>query len=139
MTACPACAFDPDATISARWEFHIGREVKSGNDRVNNVGGSRWRYRQVRDEWFCDVANIAGINAVTRASSLRRVTLTRCYGKGQRAFDRDNLATGCKPIVDAMVRSGLLVDDNPRHAEIHYKQIKNNGRVGLLVVIEEIA
>ena len=55
------------------------------------------------------------------AKGKRRVTITR-YSSG--TLDQGNLVGGCKPLIDAMVRLGLLVDDTPELLEDHYAQVK---------------
>jgi Holliday junction resolvase RusA-like endonuclease len=50
----------------------------------------------------------------------RRVRVTR-FG---RQLDYDNLVGGCKPLVDALVRAGLIVDDSPDHVAVEYCQEK---------------
>lgn len=68
--------------------------------------------------------------------SKKRVTITRVFGHRQRPFDQDNLAGGCKGLIDAM--KGILIkDDNPNHAEFHFKQVK--GQRGHTVIEVEDA
>jgi hypothetical protein len=33
----------------------------------------------------------------------------------QKLMDRDNLVGACKPIIDALVTNGILMDDSPEH------------------------
>ena len=139
MTACPRCKYDPDAKVLASWSFHVPREIRSGNARINNVGGSRWAYKAARQAWERDVLTLARVHRIPDANGRRRVTLTRIIGYRQRAFDRDNLAAGFKPVVDALVRGWLLVDDSEKHAELHFQQEKRDGVRGVLVLIEEVA
>lgn len=138
MSACCKCGHDPAAVVLAIWQTRILRTVKSGNARVHNVGGSRWQYKAERQGWERDMLAVRRAMGIPVATTRRRVTLTRLIDKGQRAFDEDNLRTGCKPIVDAMVKAGLLVGDRPQDAEIHYAQIKAICG-GLYVEIEELA
>lgn len=137
MTACPACSFDPDAVVSASWSFMIDREIATGNARVFNVGGSRWRYAKERDAWRWEFRAVRLLRKIHAAAIRRRVMLTRHFDGRQRAFDRDNLATGAKPVVDAMVREGLLRGDDEASAEIRYTQVR--GGHGLSVLLEELA
>ncbi|MGH7392908.1 MAG: hypothetical protein ACREM3_26160, partial [Candidatus Rokuibacteriota bacterium] len=51
-----------------------------------------------------------------------RVHITRVMGPRQRPLDRDNLAWLCKPVVDALVTCGYLVDDREAWADITYGQ-----------------
>jgi Holliday junction resolvase RusA-like endonuclease len=138
--ACVRCGYDPDAQIAARWEFFVPHTVKSGNHKPHNVGAARHQYRKEREGWERTMAFLKYEHKVTQATSKRRVTLTRIIGHRQRAFDTDNLATGLKPCVDAMVRVGMLVNDDAAHAEIHRSQEKRGRSFGgLVVLIEELA
>ena len=38
-------------------------------------------------------------------------------------MDYGNLVGGCKPLVDALVKTKLLVDDNPTNLRDHYRQV----------------
>lgn len=140
MTTCLKCGHDPSAAVRATWQFHIPRAVTSGNRHVYNVGGSRWAYAKERDAWQSWFKLRAKEEGVTKATGKRRVTLTRFYGGRQREMDVDNFATGAKPICDAMVREGLLVDDKRAYAEIAYVQIQTSveEQRGLLVTVEEL-
>jgi hypothetical protein len=74
------------------------------------------------------------------ATGPRRVRLVRVRqaGAGERAYDRGNLVGGLKPVLDALVRHKLLVDDSPRHLVDHYADVVGEQR-GVLVEIEELA
>lgn len=50
-----------------------------------------------------------------------RVRFVR-YSSG--TLDDDNLARGCKPLRDALVRQGLIRNDDPAHLEAIYEQVK---------------
>lgn len=142
MTACLKCGHDPDARVLASWSFHVPRAVRSGNAHVYNVGASRFGYAKERKAWESDFFGVKIAQRVPDADRKRRVTLTREIGYRQREYDRDNLATGCKPIVDALVKCGLLVDDSPTHAEVHFAQVKVEGSKrpgGLRVLLEDLA
>ena len=138
MTACARCSFDPDATISDSWSFHVDREIKSGNARIVNGSVTRWVYAKNRDAWQWELRTARLLQGAPKATGKRRVTLTRHYTGRQRPFDRDNLATGCKVVVDAMVREGLLVNDDAGSAEIHYAQAKSE-TPGVAIVVEVLA
>ena len=100
MSACLRCAFDPDATISASWSFFIDREIKSGNSHIVNAAVTRFAYKRTRDAWQWEFRAVRQLQGTPSATKKRRVTLTRVYAGRCRAFDRDNLATGCKVVVD---------------------------------------
>lgn len=138
MTACIKCGHDPDAPIARRWEFLIDRDPPSLNDHVFNVGSSRWKYTKERDAWGWEFRAVVLMQRIPKADTRRRVTLTRIYGGRQQERDRDNLAGGMKPVVDAMVLEQLIQDDSSGSAELHYAQRPGSPR-GLHVLIEEFA
>lgn len=138
MSACPKCGHDPSAPVAQSWTFHVDRLIDSGNRHVFNVGASRFTYGRDRDAWQWEFRAVRLLQRIPVATRRRRVTLTRNFGGRQREFDRDNLATGCKLVVDAMVRERLLVDDSSAHAEINYTQ-QRVAPIGLTVLLEEFA
>jgi hypothetical protein len=62
----------------------------------------------------------------------RRVTITR---HGVKLLDYDNLVGGCKPLVDALNRAGLLWDDSPRYCDVTYRQEKTSAGQARTVVV----
>lgn len=48
-----------------------------------------------------------------------RLTITRF---STRCLDADNLAGGCKPLIDAIRRAGLITDDDPKSVELVFAQ-----------------
>jgi len=143
VTACVKCGHDPAATIAASWSFVIEREVVSLNERSTNRGAWRTRraYKADRKAWAWHLRDQRLKLQIPAARAKRRITLTRIYGPGCRAFDRDNLAGGLKLVVDDIVKEGLLLGDRPKDAEIHYEQrrVAAGEVAGLRVVIEELA
>lgn len=138
MSQCVKCGFDPHAVVVASWTFMLEHEVLSLNARVSNAGASRWRYAKERDAWSWHV-RVAKLNQRIRpATRRRRLTLIRIYARGQRALDRDNLAGGMKPLVDAIVREKLVVDDTAAWLELHHGQEPGTER-GVRVLLEELA
>lgn len=64
----------------------------------------------------------AGQIQVERPKGKVRVTYVRSYRAN--AMDEDNLAASLKPVLDALVRIGVLVDDSPERLEIACLQRK---------------
>ncbi len=140
-TSCLRCGYDPSAEISATWQFHIALPVQSGNRHIYNVGASRWRYAKERKTWQ-DAIRVERLRlGIPGAVSKRRVTFTRYYGGRQREMDPDNLATGAKCVLDALVLEKLLVDDRREFADVTYVQIQTSviEQRGLLITMEELA
>lgn len=53
----------------------------------------------------------------------RKVTV-RVTSMRTHELDEDNLAAGCKPIYDAMVKLGMIKDDSPKYCHMDPKQEK---------------
>lgn len=51
-----------------------------------------------------------------------KVHICRIYGKRQRAFDKDNLYSGIKPVLDALKEEGVIHDDNPGEIDLTVEQ-----------------
>jgi hypothetical protein len=54
----------------------------------------------------------------------RCVKITR---RGSRTLDHDNLVGGCKPLLDALVKVGLIEDDTPELVTVEYAQERGAG------------
>lgn len=136
---CPKCGHDPSARVVGSWSFWCDREIESLNaHRVN--AGAKWQqaaYRRDRDAWQLWMRFGMFSQKILNAKAKRRVKIVRQYSGRQRAFDKDNLAGGCKQLVDAMVRAALLVDDSERWCEIEYVQRKAD-KSGTWILVEEI-
>ncbi len=140
MTACVKCGHNPAAKVIAAWAFTLAGELHSMNRHVVNFGAARHAYRRERDAWAW-LARAARLkHRIAIATGRRRLTLTRIYAGRQRELDRDNLAGGAKPLVDALVREGLLVDDTSRWLELHHDQERGTapGDRGVRVLLEEL-
>lgn len=123
MEKCPSCGFNLDAKATLITDMTLPVQILSGNYIGGNVrGASGWRYRKYKSE-FSKVMPQATVPARVR----RRIQITRVFKTPKRAFDRDNLIWGCKPIVDCLVARGWLVDDSPEYVESLILQIP--GRV----------
>jgi Holliday junction resolvase RusA-like endonuclease len=138
VSACVKCGFSPDAQVTARWSFTLDKRIESANTYTVNKGNSRWRYSKQRDEWALWVrAHVLTVRLVrASASSKRRVTITRRYAGRCQEIDRDNL--GVKPLVDALVREGVIHDDAPAWLELHVMQERGE-RNETTVEVEELA
>lgn len=150
MTACPTCGHVVErVTFSAA--TLIDAKVESANRYSVNHGAARFAYAKKRDEWFSQFRATIWLVVVdgeeTTATTFqigdptkrRRVTFTRCYAGRDREMDRANMIGGMKPVLDAMVRAGLLVDDSPKWLDDRYEQQRvGKGEDGLRVLIEEV-
>lgn len=86
-------------------------------------------------EWEV-VSALNRIPKIPNATGKRRLTICR---HGRNALDQDNLAGGCKGLVDFIKLRGLLVDDRPRHAELVFtQQVTRKGPTGMTITIEDL-
>ena len=76
----------------------------------------------------------AHATAVTRVKpgQFRKVWIER---RGKRLLDHDNLVGGCKPLVDALERAGLIWRDSPRFVRVEYSQIKASAKRACTLVV----
>lgn len=120
---CGARLATPDD--ARRWDFTLPLATPSQNDASASNHGQPWerkKYAKQRGDWQLLLGATMGRLAIPRARGKRRVLITRLYGIRGQAMDPSNLAGGCKLVLDAMVRAGLLVDDAERWIEAHYYQ-----------------
>lgn len=130
------------ATLYARTvPFHSGRaayvlldqvgslvfdavKIPSQNVIGGNFGGLRWRYGKLRDALTVE-AKAGKLNGkVPPAKKQRTVLFVREYAGREKIRDYGNLVGGAKPLVDALVAVGLLIDDSPEWSEQIYEQIR---------------
>jgi Holliday junction resolvase RusA-like endonuclease len=55
------------------------------------------------------------------------VRIVRRYRSARYELDHDNLVGGCKPLVDALVKVGLIADDRPGLVTVTYEQERGAG------------
>ena len=97
----PRVPLSPNKLLGKHWSAKA-KEKKLWNDEIWLAVGTRW----VRFE----------------ATGKRKVTIT-LYNARQ--YDRDNAWASVKPILDAMVALGLLVDDASSYCELQVLQEKS--------------
>lgn len=119
---------------ACRWHLHLPIDARSQN-QLHSKGGGRWAYRAHAK---AIVAALGIARHIPRAAIKRRVTLTRIWGKRQRAFDRGNLIGGLKPVLDGLRDVGLIVDDSAKWCEDHYSQRGPEAQSGIGITIEEL-
>lgn len=138
MTACAKCGFDSAVEVARSYSLFFDRQPPSLNDRIQNAGNSRWKYKSERDVWCLLVRAERMRLRVPIAVGKRRVTFHRYYGGRLKLRDAANFVGGLKCVVDAFVREKLLVDDAPAYLEDHYQQHKTESGWGLVVDIEDL-
>jgi hypothetical protein len=130
------CRYDADAAVTESWTM----KVESYCPSFNSIGlnsKNNFKYRGWRKHW--EIAFGPWLQSLPPAVKYRRVTITRYYGTGKRAFDSQNFAGGCKPLLDTLTNYGALYDDKDLWCEAHYKQEKSaDGTDYIELKIEEL-
>lgn len=108
-------------------ESNLVREVGFFEMRVKLPSLNEWqrmhwaKRKRFKDELRIEVLAHSRRKNIMPADMPRSVRIVR-YSAG--TLDRDNLVGGCKPLVDALVRNRLLVDDSPEWCDVSYIQEK---------------
>ena len=135
---CPFCGGDSEAETRGRWAITLPLEPPSQNELAANKGNyaARRRYRKYRDDYILLLTPFA--RTLPLPAGKRRVLITRLYSARGQRYDKGNLVGGCKPLLDAMVRCHLLLDDNEQSIEDYYYQTRA-GESGVRILVEELA
>lgn len=137
MTACPQCGY-LEGSIAREWRFFVPLEPPTANELAHNKGGGRWRYAKLRDQYVLLVRAAMNRGGIPKATGRRRVRFTRLYTGRGKARDRVNGAAGMKPLLDALVRCELLVDDSEQWVDDYYHQRRDEHLSGVEVVVQEV-
>lgn len=138
MSLCGSCGQElPSAGKS--WEFTLGIAPPSQNVVSGNKGGyaARAAYKKFRGDYVLLLQAWKNELAIPDAEGRRRIHITRLYSGRGKKMDRGNLIGGCKPLLDAMTRVGLIVDDKEEFLEDHYYQ-RRAKESGVEINIEEM-
>jgi hypothetical protein len=103
------------------WTLHIPVAIVSAN-RLKRRSG-RYLYPATRKA-FAKAIHVRAHERelIPRATGKRRVHIDRLYWGTGKEMDHDNLVFGCKPLLDELVKRGLLIDDAPAYCEVTYRQ-----------------
>lgn len=137
MTAASCSRCDQPLPKSDRsWSFFVPLEPPSQNKISGNKGRSRYKYKDIRDNYRMLFENQMILLDIPPATVRRRVLVTRIFTGRSRRFDFGNLVGGCKPLLDAMTLVGMILDDKELYLEDHYYQERSD-EGGAHIVIEE--
>lgn len=113
----------------------IGELTPSQNVLVRKYR-NKFAYAKLRDrlqQWI--MAGMAN-GRIPKATRKRTLTITRYTRHRQFLLDRGNLVGGCKPLLDAATRQGLILDDREDYLDdIYEQQVDADERV--VIVISE--
>ena len=91
-------------------------------------------YARLRDKWTWLIRSVTNANIKGRVS----ITYTR---SSVTAPDWDNLCASFKPIGDALVKNGVIEDDNPEivvEFKPQWRKAKNNKDLKTTIIIREM-
>lgn len=107
-------------------------EIPYPTPSLNQIKRMHFRaYGRLRDQYVMLIrAQTSMANRCLR-NQFRIVKIDRY---GSRVLDHDNLCGGAKPLVDALKRCELIVDDSPTFVTITYNQHKSSRKEARTVV-----
>jgi len=99
------------------WTIRIPIATPSGNTVLRKHWSSRGRQQQ--DMYWLITAALNKMPPIPTATCKRRLVVER---HGKRMLDADNLAAGCKALIDVVKFRKLILDDNPEVCELVFRQ-----------------
>lgn len=72
------------------------------------------------------------------AAGKRRLTIRRLIERRGKSMDAPNIIGGAKPLIDALVREKLLVDDTQEYLELAAPEEVRDERGGVELVLEDV-
>jgi hypothetical protein len=96
-----------------------------------NKVSARYLYKKERDELQKEVSKQIG---EYKSSDRKALKITRFWGSRKRSFDEANLIGGFKILIDSLVRSGFLVDDNVEYFKGYYFQEKSKSGTAYITI-----
>lgn len=91
---------------------------------INQRERWHWRKRHAEKKRIADLLRIAWLMQCGQQSFKGKVRVE--YQRSYRAqpMDEDNLASSFKAVGDALVKAGILVNDDPAHLQLKTSQVK---------------
>lgn len=122
-----------------RWVFALSLMPPSQNVVSGNKGsrGAKAKYKKYRSDYEILIRAWMNELKIPDAKSRRRISIIRLYAGRSKRMDRGNMIGGCKPLLDAMTRTGLIVDDREEFLEDHYYQTRSEVNE-VEIIIEEL-
>ena len=121
------------------WRIEVG-ELTPSQNKLARLYRHHSAYRKLRDrmEGWVMAGRLNG--RIPTAQGKRRVTIRRCVRSRRYLLDRGNFVGGCKPLLDALCRQGLLVDDREECLEDVYEQVVESaaGAGRVTVTLEDV-
>ena len=117
-----------------RWTIRLQLVTPS----LNEIQGQHWSWikRHNATTAWALVSALNKLPQIPRPTGKRRITIER-HGKGR--LDADNLAGGCKGLIDAVRYQRLILDDDVASVELVFRQIVTRKELPhTLLIIEDV-
>lgn len=123
--------------MKSKLNILLEQEALSQNDPIfgTNQGASRFQYKAFRDQITKRLKSAFG-RGLSAPEERKAFKFIRNWGPNKSQFDEANLIGGFKPIVDSMIKAGLIFDDNPDFFKAYYFQRKSISGFGYIQIIE---
>jgi hypothetical protein len=125
----------PGIPCPTTYQFSIVMPVYSQNVLTRRYKNPH-AYARLRDAY--GMAIMVGTRLIPRAKGKRRLTLVRLMGFRGKRYDEANLMGGSKPLVDSLVRAGLLIDDSPKWLEWGGASQEKCNVEGARIILQEV-
>jgi Holliday junction resolvase RusA-like endonuclease len=104
---------------------------------LNDIQGKHWAIVRATKRNMAMALMIAMNRApeIPKATGKRKLVIIR---RGKGTLDQDNLAGGCKGLIDAIKAEGLILDDDQGSIEVEFHQAITKSDPHTVVTIEEI-
>ena len=116
--------YDRERLVTASLPPSLAIWLPIATPSLNEVNGWHWAKKH---KWTKQIGLLVRLTRARRAEVAwvrerrMQVTITRY---GSRELDDDNFRGGCKGLIDALVREGVILDDSPRWVTVTYVQVK---------------
>ncbi len=123
---CRMCEWSDERPVAYHWIVRSPGILFSAN-KLGTNNQTNYRYRQARKRFARELKE--QLNLIPRANKFRAGLITRYYDttKNYRAYDLENLAGGCKGLIDVLQSYGAIVKDSPNYWRGYYAQDKVRG------------
>lgn len=118
----PSCCPHRGAAFARGWVLRW-RDLPPSQNELMRRYRNRHKYDQLLASWEKVIADLMMVGRIPKAGGRRRLEIVRYVREEKYRLDRGNLVGGCKPVLDAAVRCGLIVDDREEHLDDYYRQV----------------
>ena len=113
--------------------------IEAATPSPNELNRMHWAERRRLKETFgwLLASALNKLPKIPTATGPRRLVIER---HGRKALDQDNLAGGCKSLIDCIKEQRLILDDNPNVCQMEFRQVvSRKGGPHTTIYLEDIA